>query len=85
MSNERWELNIEQIAELHRAARKIEDVVRSLDPAMTGPCPHCGRDSAKNYAEFRLSQELGGMARKLDKIVYAARQAERRKQGEQPC
>ena len=81
MSNERWALNDVQIRDLQIAVWRIRDAVKGLDPAMTGPCTHCGRDSARNYAEFRLSQELGGMAHKLQKIVDAAGAGSRAKGG----
>lgn len=54
---------------LRAAAGHIERVRAGLDIEVTDPCGSCGRESAKNYTDFRLDQELGSIVTKLRRVA----------------
>ena len=51
------------------AIRHLVAVAEGLDGSMTDTCGQCGRESAVNYAEYRLCQELGGVIRRLSRFL----------------
>lgn len=57
-----------QVALLEEVRDHLRLVREGLDVSMER-CDHCGRESAKEYAEYRLAQEIDGVVTKVERFL----------------